>query len=131
MYTFSLVDAQILLGLSYADKGGEISCQELIAKCVIGHYALPTLPEFASAFNKLLYISVINLDNGKIRFSNFGRDLVSNACRSMNANAEADKLVPLIVKELASYKLKSMCNRTLWTEEQYQQAIEEHYKNTK
>ena len=124
MYTFDLIDAQILLGLSCADRGSDISCQTLVASCATGKNRLPTLLEFSSAFNKLLYISAITLDNDKIMFSNFGRDLINNARRNAKPDAHADELASQIFTELASYKLKSMCNRKVWSEEQYQQAID-------
>lgn len=124
MHRFTIADAQILLGLYYADKGDEISCQKLIASCADVIHSLPTLPEFAEAFNKFLYISAIGLNGDKVTLGNFGRDIIDKARNKTSGNVDSDELALLVLKELAGYKLKSMCNRTVWTQEQYQQAID-------
>lgn len=122
MHTFTQIDAQILLGLSYADKGVEISCAELVEGCKMENLSVPALPEFAEAFNKFLYVSAISLNGDKIILGDFGRDIINKARSKSSANVQADELVMRVLKELASYKLKSMCNRTVWNQAQYQQA---------
>lgn len=123
MHRFTLMDSKILLGLSYADKDADIICAELIAGCAAISPEIPTQEEFASAFNKLLYTSIIHLDGDKIRLADFGREIIHKANRKADAGIQPGELVQLVLKELSGYKLKSMCNRNVWTQEQYQQAV--------
>lgn len=131
MHTFTLIDSQILLGLSCADKGADISCVELLASCAAVNNSIPDWAEFAEAFNKFLYVSAIGITGDKIAFANFGREIMNNARSKASAETQSDELVTLIQKELAGYKLKSMCNRSVWTQEQYQQAVNVHCTNLK
>lgn len=131
MYTFTVIDSQILLGLSYADKGAEISCVELVVSCAGLSDSIPALEEFAEAFNKFLYVSVINLDGDKIALANFGREIVNNARSKASVNPQSDELMQLVLKELSGYKLKSMCNRRVWTQAHYEQAVNAQQSNLK
>lgn len=126
MHTFSVSDAQILLGLAGADKGADISCLELVTSCAAVNNSIPTLAEFAEAFNKFLYVSAIQLEGEQVIFADFGRELINKARRKTSADAQLDVLMQLVLKELSGYKLKSMCNRQVWTQEQYQQAVDLH-----
>ena len=123
MHRFTLIDSQILLGLAGADKGADITCPELIASCAAVGPSIPTREEFATAFNKFLYTSIINLDGDKIRFADFGREIIRKARGNANTGIESGQLKRLVLKELLGYKLKSMCNRNVWSQEQYEQAV--------
>lgn len=123
MHTFTLIDSQILLGLSYTGKDADNSCAEVVASCAVVSDSIPTLAEFAEAFNKLLYVSAMSLNGDKITFANFGREIIKKARSTASVNLQPDELMQLVLKELSSYKLKSMCNRCVWTKEQYEQAV--------
>lgn len=131
MYTFSLVDAQILLGLACSDKGADISCQELVASCAAVNNSIPALAEFAEALNKFLYISVIHIEGEQISLAGFGWGIINKARSHANSDAQSDELMKLVLKELSGYKLKRMCNRHVWAQEQYQQAVDLHHDNPK
>ena len=127
MHRFNRTDAQILLGLSYAEKsaaqGAEITCEVLITHCLAIAGVIPSAAEFSFAFNKLLYLSAIVINGEKLALAALGQDIIDSAQRKTSGDDEADEWVMLINKELAVYKLKSMCNRTVWSPERYQQAI--------
>ena len=123
VHKFILKDSHILLGISYADKGTDIGCTELIASCAAINPEIPSLGEFASAFNKFLYTSIIHLDGDKIYLTDFGRELIHQASTKANAETNADESVQLVLKALSGFTLKSMCNRHVWSQEQYQQAV--------
>ncbi|MDO8345888.1 MAG: hypothetical protein Q7T48_22005 [Cellvibrio sp.] len=131
MHTFTLTDAQILLGLSYADKGADISCVELVASCAGLSDSIPALEEFTEAFNKFLYMSVINLDGDKIALADFGLDIINRARSKAGADPQLDEFIQLVLKELSGYKLKNMCNRHVWPQEQYEQAVNAQHNNLK
>ena len=131
MHTFSVIDAQILLGLAGADKGADISCQELVASCAAVNNSIPALAEFAEAFNKFLYISVIHIEGEQIALAGFGWGIINKARSHANSDAQSDELMKLVLKELSGYKLKSMCNRHVWTQTQYQQAVDLQRNNIK
>lgn len=123
MHTFTPIDSQILLGLSYADKGADISCLELIVSCAAVNHSIPSLAEFAEAFNKFLYVSAIVIDGEQIALASFGREIINKARSKANTDHQLGELMQHVLKELSGYKLKSMCNRRVWTQEQYQQAV--------
>jgi hypothetical protein len=131
VHRFNIIDSQILLGLSYADKGADISCLDLISSCAAINHSIPARPEFAEAFNKFLYMSAINLDNDQLSLANFGREIINNASSRANTTPQPVELMQLVLKELSGYKLKSMCNRSLWTQEQYQRALDAHRNNSR
>lgn len=130
MHTFTLADAHILLGLSAADKGVEILCSELVAACTEVNHSLPTLAEFAAAFNKFLFVSAINLHGEKITFANFGREIINNARSKAGTNQQVNELLQCVLKELSGYKLKSICNRSVWTPAEYEQAVNAQRKHS-
>lgn len=131
MHTFTLADAQILLGLFYADKGADISCMELVASCAGLSDSIPTLAEFTEAFNKFLYVSAINLAGDKIALANFGREIIEHVQSKASAESNSVELMQLVLKELSGYKLKSMCNRHVWSQEQYEHAVNAQRNNFK
>lgn len=131
LHTFTLIDSQIFLALAYADKKADISCMDLIASCVAVNNSIPDLAEFAEVFNKFLYVSAIGIAGDKLTFANFGREIMNKVRSKASADAQSGDLVELVQKELAGYKLKSMCNRSVWTQEQYQQAVNVHGTNLK
>lgn len=129
MYSFNPVDAQILLGLYCASQVGDLSCLDVIAGCDAVNSSIPTSAEFTEALNKLLYVSAIVIDGDKVALANFGNEIMSKA--KANAGSRLEGLAPFVHKELSGYKLKSMCNRHVWSQEQYQQAIDLHRNNIK
>jgi|GEM_PF-3017100 len=131
MHSFNPVDAQILLGLYGVHQAGEFSCLDVIAACAAINNSIPTPAEFTEAFNKLLYVSAIVIDGEKVTLANFGNEVIRKAKANASAEVHLGKLVTLVHRELAAYKLKNMCNRHVWTQAQYQQAVELHRGNFK
>lgn len=123
MHRFNLVAAQVLLGLESVDGTTESHCFSIIKNCYQINHSVPTHTEFAEAFNQLLYVSAIVIDSEKVTLTNFGRDLINNARSKASTEIQLEELLELVHKELSGYKLKSMCNRTVWTEAQYQKAV--------
>jgi len=124
MHSFNLVEAQILLGLESVGDNAESHCLAIITSCYEINHSIPTYAEFTEAFNKLLYVSAIVIDGENVTIAKFGRDIINNARSKASAEIQLKELLELLYKELSGYKLKSMCNRTVWTETQYQQAVE-------
>ena len=131
MHSFNPVDAQILLGLYGAHQTDGFSCLDVIAACAAINNSIPTPAEFTEAFNKLLYVSAITIDGEKVTLENFGSELINKAKSNAGVKAQLGELVIFVDRELSAYKLKSMCNRHVWTKEQYQQAVELHRSNIK
>lgn len=131
MHSFNPVDAQILLGLYGAHQAGEFSCLDVIAACIAINNSIPTQEEFIEAFNKLLYVSAIFIDGEHVTLANFGNEVIHKAKAGASAEAHLGQLVTLVHRELSAYKLKSMCNRHVWTQVQYQQAVDLHRINIK
>lgn len=131
MHSFNPVDAQILLGLYCAQLAGELSCLDVIAGCAAVNNSIPTPAEFTEAFNKLLYVSAIVIDGEQVTLANFGNELISKAKANVGAESLLEEVAILVHKELSGYKLKSMCNRRVWTQEQYQQAVDLYRNNIK
>lgn len=125
MHKFNHTAALVLLGLESVVHD-ESNCLALVTCCYELNHLIPSHAEFADAFNKLLYVSAIVIDGEKVSLTNFGRDIINNVRRKSSVEANAGELLALVNKELSGYKLKSMCNRTVWTEAQYQQAVD-HY----
>jgi len=131
MHLFITVDAKILLGLYWADKSIGSTCLSVISSCAAGSNQIPSHAEFVAAFNKFLYVSVIDIAGDTVALSSFGIDLVHNAQEVAGVAATAADVVDVIFKQLSAYKLKSMCNRNIWTEEQYLQAVNTYRNNLK
>lgn len=127
VHSFNLIDAQILLGLSAMESGHAYSCAGLVANCAAISSAISTAEEFAAALNKFLYISAIVIDGESVSIAPLGRELINKARTKAKPDADIKELHELVYKELSAYKLKSMCNRNVWTQEQYQQAIAAHH----
>ncbi len=123
MHSFTLIDAQILLGLSAMENGHACSCAGLVANCAVINIAIPTAEEFAAAFNKFLYVSAIVIDGESVTIAPLGWGLINKARTKAKPDVHSKELHELVHKELSAYKLKSMCNRNVWTQAQYQQAI--------
>ena len=124
MHRFNPVAAQVLLGLEGVDNNIEPHSLAIIASCYEITHTIPTLAEFAEAFNTLLYARAIEIDGDNVSLANFGRDIINAARSKANTEIQPQELLEFVYKELSGYKLKSMCNRTVWTQEQYQQAID-------
>lgn len=124
MYRLNPVAAQVLLGLESVEMRADSNPTALIAHCYEMFHSIPTHAEFAEAFNKLLYISALTIDGEKVALANFGRDLINNARGNVDAKTQKNETLEYLNKELSGYKLKSMCNRKVWSEAQYQQAVD-------
>ncbi|HSC66226.1 MAG TPA: hypothetical protein VLC79_00935 [Cellvibrio sp.] len=124
MYRLNPVAAQVLLGLEAAEGRADSNPTALITHCYEMFHSIPTYAEFAEAFNKLLYISALTIDGEKVSLADFGRDLINNARGKVDAKAQQNTTLEYLNKELSGYKLKSMCNRKVWSEAQYQQAAD-------
>lgn len=122
MHRFNLIDAKVLLGLAFTERGTANSCAELLAGCAKIDAQALMLNELAEAFNKFLYISVIAIEGESVTLTQFGWELINRLRSKLEADAPVKQLHESLYKELSSYKLKSMCNRTVWTPVQYQQA---------
>jgi hypothetical protein len=125
MHSFTLVDSRILLGLYHAGPGAELTCVALIANCRALNQTVPTLIEFAEAFNKFLYIGAIGITSDRVALTDFGRAIIDSARVNAELETATHEVMGLVHKALSRYKLKSLCNRTLWTPAQYHQAIGE------
>lgn len=123
MHRFKQIDAQILLGLAAMEEGYASSCAGLLASCTAISSQIPTADELAAAFNKLLYISAIVLESESVALAPFGREMIAKVRAKTEGNVSPNELPKLLYQELSAYKLKSMCNRNVWSPEQYQQAI--------
>ncbi|WP_323813245.1 hypothetical protein [Cellvibrio sp. NN19] len=122
MHRFNLIDAKILLGLAFTERGSADSCTELLACCAKIDGKILKLDELAEAFNKFLYTSVIAIEGESVALTQFGWELINQLRGKLGEYAPVKQLHESLYKELSSYKLKSMCNRTVWTPAQYQQA---------
>ncbi len=131
MHSFNLADAQILLGLYCANQATGFSCLEVIAGCAAVNNSIPTLVEFSEAFNKLLYVSAIVINGEQVTVANLGNELIDRAKANASAEVQLGELVTFVHRELSAYKLKSMCNRHVWTQVQYQQAVDLYLSNIK
>ena len=122
MHRFNLIDAKVLLGLAFTERGTANSCTELLSGCAKIDAQDFMLDELAEAFNKFLYISVIAIEGESVTLTQFGWELINQLRGKLGVDAPVKQLYESLYKELSSYKLKNMCNRTVWTPAQYQQA---------
>lgn len=119
MYIFNFTDAWILAAIYLAGAKGENSYAQIIASLPNLGRSLPVHAECKVAYDKFLYVGLIVADGDKTSLSVVAESLVKNAYIE-----SAALWVAAIEKQLAPYKLKSMCNRFEWTEEQYRCGIE-------
>lgn len=119
MYTFNFTDAWILAAIYSAGLKGENSYAHIIASLLNLGRPLPVHAECKIAYDKFLYIGLIVADGDKTSLSAVAEKLVKEAYVE-----NALQWVAAIEKQLVPYKLKSMCNRFEWTEEQYWCGVE-------
>lgn len=119
MYMFNFTDAWILAAIYLAGARGENSYEQIIASFPNFGKPLPVHAECKTAYDKFLYIGFIVADGNKTSLSAVAATLVKEAYAE-----SAAQWIAAIEKQLAPYKLKSMCNRFEWNEEQYRRGIE-------
>lgn len=119
MYTFNFIDAWILAAIYSAGLKGESSYAHIIANLPNLGRPLPVHAECKIAYDKFLYIGLIVADGHKTSLSAVAEKLVKEAYVENTL-----QWVSAIEKQLVPYKLKSMCNRFEWTEEQYWCGVE-------
>lgn len=117
MYVFNFTDAWILFGIAAAEKRGDSRYASIVSSLPALDQILPSHSEFASAYNKFLYVSFIHSDGEKTTLTAVAQQILELAQQSGGNNIRAQ--LEQIKKTLAAYKLKSMCNRHEWSEEQY------------
>lgn len=114
MYTFNFIDAWILAAIYSAGLKGENSYAHIIASLPNIGRPLPVHSECKIAYDKFLYIGLIVADGDKTVLSAVAGKLVKDAYIE-----NAAQWVAAIEKQLVPYKLKSMCNRFEWSEDEY------------
>jgi hypothetical protein len=119
MHRISVIDAWILLGLYCADQRGRGDYNAIISLLPDIDQPLPTHAEFLAAYNKFIYIRFIVANDDYTEISAAAKQLVETVKNSLSADASNRQWIDGIYKILSSYKLKSMCARQVWTEDQY------------
>jgi len=123
MHRLSMIDVWILLGIYHAEPHSSGYYAEIISALPDLGKPLPTHDEFASAYNKFLYLSFIVADGEITRVSAVAKQLIESRKNSISTSDNDREWVDNIYQLLSTYKLKSMCNRHVWTECQYVAAI--------
>lgn len=123
MNSITFDDAVIFLGMKYAGHETEAYYVNLVG-CIddIGQH-IPGYDGFISAYNKLLYISAIKNENGKICIMEFGNSIYHQALSKSTSGASPEDIAKLIHLELKPYKLKSVCRQSPLAIQEYDAAI--------
>lgn len=119
MYMFNLTDAWILAAIYLAGAKGENAYAQIIENLPVLDRPLPSHAECKSAYDKFLYLGLIVTDRDKTSLSLVAENLVKET-----HDKNATQWICAIEKQLAPYKLKSMCNRFEWQEDQYMRGVE-------
>lgn len=119
MHRLSVIDAWILAGIYRAEQHGDVLYAGIISALPDINQRLPNHDEFSAAYNKFLYIRFIEADGDSTTLSAAAKLIVENVKNSLSADHRNRQWVDGIFKILSSYKLKSMCARQVWTEDQY------------
>lgn len=127
MHSFVPVDARILYGIFCAPGIG--FSYSSIALCSDDASHVPGYDIFAEAFNKFLYIGLIAIDGETVSLAPLGREIIARAQLAAGRDAEASEIIAKVFALLSRYKLKSMCNRKVWSEAQHQLGLD-HYRAT-
>ncbi len=130
MHRLSIVDAWILLAIYHAGKSDGTGYAAIISSLPSIDRPIPAHDEFMAAYNKFLYLSFIVADGDKTSLSLAAKQLIE-ATRLSGTTEDAQAWVDSIYKILSTYKLKSMCNRYEWKEDQYLRGIELLAKTTR
>lgn len=119
MYMFNFTDAWILATIYLAGAKGENTYAQIIENLPVLDRPLPSHTECKSAYDKFLYLGLIVADGDKTSLSLVAENLVK-ATHDKNTT----QWIFTLEKQLAPYKLKSMCNRFEWQEDQYMRGVE-------
>lgn len=119
MYMFNLTDAWILAAIYMAEAKGENAYAQIIASLPALDRPLPSHAECKTAYDKFLYLGLIVADGDKTSLSPVAENLVKET-----QDKNLTQWICAIDKQLAPYKLKSMCNRFEWQEDQYMRGVE-------
>ncbi|OZY87738.1 hypothetical protein CBP51_12500 [Cellvibrio mixtus] len=119
MYMFNLTDAWILAAIYLAGAKGENAYAQIIENLPVLDRSLPSHAECKSAYDKFLYLGLIVADGDKTSLS-----LVAESLVKETHDKNTTQWICALEKQLAPYKLKSMCNRFEWQEDQYMRGVE-------
>lgn len=118
MSHISFEDAWIFLGMKYTENESADYYAKLIGFFAINQ-AIPSHGEFISAYNKLLYLSAIKNENGKVHIMEFGNSIYRNASSKRAPDASPREIAELIRVEFKPYKLKSVCRQSPISAQEY------------
>lgn len=119
MYKFNVTDAWILAAIYLAGAKGKNTYADIIASLPNLGHPLPTHAQCKTAYDKFLYMSFIIAVGDKTSLTVVAEKIIIEVYVE-----DSMQWISAIEKQLAVYKLKSMCNRFEWTEQQYQHGIE-------
>lgn len=119
MSHISFEDAWIFLGMKYAENESTDYYAKLIGFFYDINQSIPAYDEFISAYNKLLYLSAIKNENGKVYIMEFGNSIYRNALSKRTPDTQPREIVELIRVELKPYKLKSACRQAPISAQEY------------
>ncbi len=105
-------DAWIFLAIKYAEGERTDYYADLIGFCDYINHAIPTYEEFIAAYNKLLYISAIQREDGNILITEFGKAICTGVQKKCAPDTQPWEIAELIRIEFKPYKLKSVCRQT-------------------
>ena len=126
MNNISFEDAWIFLGMKYAENESTDYYAKLTGFFNDINQSIPGYDEFISAYNKLLYLSVIKNENGKVYIMEFGNSIYRNALSKSTPDALPRDIAELIRVELKPYKLKSACRQSPVSVQEYGAAASSH-----
>ncbi|MEN0037290.1 MAG: hypothetical protein AAGC78_09485 [Cellvibrio sp.] len=119
MHRISINEAWILVGIYRAQIAGEGSFAAIISSLPDIGWSIPSHSDFAAAYNKFLYIRFIHAEGDNTSLTDAAKQLVESAKNSLPVDSNEQEWVDGVYQVLSTYKLKSMCARQVWTENQY------------
>ncbi|PUA29253.1 MAG: hypothetical protein B0W54_01225 [Cellvibrio sp. 79] len=123
MNPLSFEDAWIFLGMKYTENTVQDYYASLVGFFDYINHSTPTYEQFITAFNKLLYLSVINKVDGGVVISEFGNAIYLKALGKSGPDTSPRDIAELIFAELKPYKLKSACRQTPLSAQEYAEAV--------
>lgn len=123
MNPLSFEDAWIFLGMKYAENEQQDYYVSLVGFFDYINHSMPGYEQFITAYNKLLYLSIINKVDNRISISEFGNAIYLKALGKNASDIQPRKVAEFILAELKPYKLKSACRQTPLSAQEYAEAI--------
>ncbi|WP_039914730.1 hypothetical protein [Cellvibrio mixtus] len=123
MNLLSFEDAWIFLGIKYAENEAQDYYAGLVGNFYYINHSMPGYEQFITAYNKLLYLSVINKAENRIPVSEFGNVIYLNGLAKSTPATQPREMAEIIFAELKPYKLKSACRQSPLSAEEYAVAI--------